>query len=102
MQQSHAYHYRIANNQAVSVQFHGSAFVSFVLNYKEAHCAASTKASRDMMVFPLVLQQAFSQMYRKISNNLYTLLIRTLPFSGKKRYFTYYNIFVHVKMKLFI
>ena len=33
--------------------------------------------------------------YRRISNNLYTLLIRTPPFSGKR--FSYSNSFVYVK-----
>ena len=36
--------------------------------------------------------------YRRISNNSYTLLIRTPPFSGKR--ISYTNSFVRVKMKL--
>ena len=42
----------------------------------------------------------YSYMYRRISNNSYTLLIHTPSFSGKRCQFSYSNSFVHVKLKL--
>ena len=38
--------------------------------------------------------------YRRISNNSYTLIVRTPPFSSKRCSFSHSNSFVHVKIKL--